>query len=144
METEGSFPHSQVSATCPYPEPDQSNHALTFHFLKINLNIILPSAPGSQSCLFPSGFPTKTLFTPLISPIRATGPVNLILLDLITRKNIWWGVQIIDESSLLCTLPQTPCYLTPLRPYYSPQRPILRHPQFTLLLPCERPSFTPI
>jgi hypothetical protein len=25
MEPEGSFPHSQVSATCPYPEPDQSS-----------------------------------------------------------------------------------------------------------------------
>jgi hypothetical protein len=24
METEGSLPHSQVPATCPYPEPDQS------------------------------------------------------------------------------------------------------------------------
>jgi len=25
MEPEGSLPHSQVTATCPYPEPDQSN-----------------------------------------------------------------------------------------------------------------------
>jgi len=24
METEGSLPHSQVPANCPYPEPDQS------------------------------------------------------------------------------------------------------------------------
>jgi len=25
MEPEGSLPHSQVPATCPYPEPDQSS-----------------------------------------------------------------------------------------------------------------------
>jgi len=25
MEPEGSLPHSQKTATCPYPEPDQSS-----------------------------------------------------------------------------------------------------------------------
>ena len=33
----------------------------------------------------PSGYPTKTLYTPLLSPTRASCPVLLILLDLITR-----------------------------------------------------------
>jgi hypothetical protein len=46
METEGSLPHSQVPATCPCSEPDPG-HTLTSHFLKIHLNIILPSTPGS-------------------------------------------------------------------------------------------------
>ena len=36
-------------------------HALTTHFLNINLNIILPSTPGLLCGLFPSSFPTKTL-----------------------------------------------------------------------------------
>ena len=39
---------------------------------------------GLQSGLFPSGFPTKTLYTPLLS-IRATCLAHLILLDFITR-----------------------------------------------------------
>jgi hypothetical protein len=32
----------------------------------------------------------------------------------------------------------------PLRSKYSPQHPVLRHPQSTLLPKCERPSFAPI
>src|SRR5215469_17443073 len=37
-----------------------------------------------------------------------------------------------------------PCYLVPLRPKYSPQHPILKHPKPTLLPQCQRPGFTPI
>ena len=50
MEPEVSSPHSQVLTTSPYPEPDQSCPFPTSHFLKIRLNIILPSMPGSYKC----------------------------------------------------------------------------------------------
>ena len=40
---------------------------------------------GLPSGLYPSGFLTKILNTPLPSPIRATCPAYLILLDFITR-----------------------------------------------------------
>jgi len=40
---------------------------------------------GLPSGLFPSGFPTKTLYMPFLSPTHATCLTHLILLDLITR-----------------------------------------------------------
>ena len=46
METEGSLPHSQKPATCPFPKPDRSSPSPSSHFSKIYFNIILPSAPG--------------------------------------------------------------------------------------------------
>jgi len=51
---------------------------------KIHLNIILASALGLTSGYFPSGFPTKTLYAPLLCPIRATCPTHLIL-NFVTR-----------------------------------------------------------
>ena len=53
----------------------------TCHFFKIHLNIFLPSTPWSPKCALSSGFPTKTLSTPLLSPICAICPAHLILLD---------------------------------------------------------------
>jgi len=40
---------------------------------------------GFPSGLVPLGFPTKTLYTPLLSTIRATCHAHLVLLDLIIR-----------------------------------------------------------
>ena len=52
-------------------------HIPTSHLLEIHPNIIHPSTPRSPQWIFPSGFPTKTLYTPLSSPIRATCPAHL-------------------------------------------------------------------
>ena len=65
--------------------------------------------------LLTSGFPTKTLYTPLLSLIRATCPVHLILLDLITRTRL--GEQYRSLSSSFCNFlhsPFTPSLLGPI------------------------------
>jgi hypothetical protein len=38
---------SRESSTCPYPEPDESNPHPKLYFLRIQLNIILPSTSSS-------------------------------------------------------------------------------------------------
>ena len=36
MEPKGSLPHSQVPATCPYPEADESSTCLRSNFFQIH------------------------------------------------------------------------------------------------------------
>ena len=72
MEPEGSLPHSQQLATCPYPKPDRSSpcpHPTSLRpilILSSHLRLDLPSG------LPLSGIATKILYTPVPSPIRAT------------------------------------------------------------------------
>ena len=119
---------SWVSSTQSIPPHPTSWRSVLILFSHLSL--------GLPSGLFPSSFPTKTLYTPLISSIRATCPAHLILLDFITRKMLREENRSFSSSS--CS------YLFPLRPKYSPQHPTLKHPKPTFLPQCDRPSFTPI
>ena len=88
----------------PSPVPILSQldpiHTPTSHFLRSNLIIILPSTPGSPKWSLSPRFSHQNPVHPLPSPICATCPAHLILLDFITRT-------ILDEyrtlSSSLCT-----------------------------------------
>ena len=85
MEPEGSLLHSQASATCPYPGPAQSVHIPTSHLMEIHPNIIHPSTPRSPQWSLSFRFPHQGPICLLSSPIRATCPAHLILLDFVTR-----------------------------------------------------------
>ena len=70
---------------CPFPALVLSQinpfHAPS-HFLKIHFNITFSYMHGLPSGLFLPGLPTKMLYEPFLSPICATSPAHLILLDL--------------------------------------------------------------
>ena len=86
---------SPIQSTYPHPTSWRSILILSTY-----LRLGLPSG------LFPSGFPTKSLHTSLSSPIRATCPALLILLDFITRTIL--GEEYRSFSSSLCSLLHSP------------------------------------
>ena len=84
-----------------YPHPTSWRSIL---ILSTHLRLGLPS------CLLPSGFPTNTLYNPLSSPIRATCPAHLILLDFISCTIL--GEEYKSFSSSLCSLLHSPLPLS--------------------------------
>jgi len=118
----------------PVPTLNKSDpvHAPTSHFLKIQLNINLPSTSGHSKWSLSLRFPQQnTVYaSPLSHTYYMSRPSHSSRFD--HPKNIGWGVQItkllVTQFSLL------PCYLVLLRPKYSPQHPILKpHVPFPLL-----------
>jgi hypothetical protein len=100
METQGALPHLQMQP--PVPTLSQIDPVLApiFHFLKTHLNIILPSKPGSSKWFFPSGFPTQTLYTPLLFPQTCYIPRPWHSSRFVHPNNAGWGVQIINIITL--------------------------------------------
>ena len=87
---------------------DQPNpvHIPTSHLLEIYPNIIHPSTPRSPQWSLSLRFPRQDPIHPLSSPIRATCPAHLILLDFITRTKL--GEEYKSFSSSLCNLLHSP------------------------------------
>ena len=119
---------SSIQSILPHPNSWRSILVLFSH-----LHLVLPSGH------FPSGPPSKTLYTLLLSSILAP---HISFSQFYHPNNIGWGVQIIQL--LILQLPPLPCYLVPPRPKYFSQQPIPKHPSPAFLPKCERPSFPPI
>ena len=74
--------------------------------LKIHLNIILPTMPGSSTWSLSLRFPHQTLYASLLFPIRAACPAHPILLDLVTW--IIFGEEYRSLSSSFCSFHHSP------------------------------------
>ena len=86
---------SSFQSRPPHPTSKRSVLVLSYHLCK-----------SHPSGLFSSGFPTKTLHMPLLSPICATWPAHLILLYFITQKIL--GEKYRSLSSSLCSFLHSP------------------------------------
>ena len=89
---------------CPPPVPIL-NQPHT-HFLKIDINIILQSMPGSSKWSLSLRFPHQNPVHTSLLPIRATRPAHLTRLYLINRTI--FGEQYRSLSSSLCSFLHSP------------------------------------
>ena len=110
---------SQINPVhAPHPTVWRSILILSFH-----LSLCLPNG------LFPSRFPNKAMYTPLLLPIRVTYPAHLIILDSIIRIILGGEYRLLSFS--LCSFLHSLVTLSLLGPKYTPQHPILKQLQTT-------------
>jgi len=103
-------------------------HTPRTYFINIHSNIILPPRPSSCEWSFPFGLPTNILNKFLISPMHATCPTHLNLLDLLNLA-IYGEAYRVMKSLTVQHFPVFQHFL-PLTSIYSPQHPVLEHPHF--------------
>jgi len=77
------------------------------------------------SSLFPSDFPTKILYVFLIHVYYMPRPSHPHWV--VHPNNVWWKAQFM--KLLIILFSPFSCYFLPLRSKYSPQHPVLKHPQ---------------
>jgi hypothetical protein len=117
------------------------DHVLTSKFMKFHLNCILPSKSGfSKWSLFVRFSHQNTLYNSTL-PQRSISPAHSFF-SIWSTERIWVSSQIIKLPVM--SFPSFQPWVLPLRPNYSPQHHILRHPQPTFLPQFQRPNFTPI
>jgi hypothetical protein len=102
LEPKGSLPHSQVPPNLSLSRAN-SIHSIPPHPTSWRSILILSShlPLGVPSGDFRLGLSTKTLYAPLLSPIRAICPTHLTFLDFITLTIV--GEEYSSLSSSLCS-----------------------------------------
>jgi len=131
MEPECSIPHSHVPTICPYPQPDQSNSCPKIPLFEHPPHIVLPSTPGTSKLSLSLRYPHQNLCTHLPSLPYALHAQPISFFSIWSPEQYW--VRSTDHSALHYVVLSIPSYLYPLRPGYSLQHPILKHPQPTFL-----------
>jgi hypothetical protein len=129
MEVDGLLPCSQEPSKVPVMSQIDLVH--TTHPISLSSILILSTTLrlGFPSGHFLSGFPTNILYAFLFSFIRATYPGHLILHDFIILIIVGEVFKLCSSS--LCSSLQLP--VISLRSKYSPQHPVLEHPQSIFL-----------